>query len=72
MSDVAESVTLACLENGLLINQLKPNLIRFSPPLTVSEDEMDQAVRILGGLSRLSDCLASGFQSPLLRWLLPE
>ena len=49
-SDVAEAVTLACLENGLLINQLKPNLIRFSPPLTVSEDEMDQAARILGGV----------------------
>jgi acetylornithine/N-succinyldiaminopimelate aminotransferase len=46
-SDVAERITLDCLQNGLLINQLKPNLIRFSPPLVVSDAEIEQAVRIV-------------------------
>jgi 4-aminobutyrate aminotransferase-like enzyme len=30
-----------------LVNAVKPNAIRFMPPLTVSEDEIDEAIRIL-------------------------
>lgn len=48
--DVADQVTRGCLEGGLLVNQLKSNVIRLSPSLTVSEEELDQAVEILDGV----------------------
>jgi len=45
--DVAESVVKACMERGLLVNQVKPNAIRFMPPLIITQKEVDQAVQIL-------------------------
>lgn len=44
----ASEVVLKCLGNGLLINQVKPNAIRFVPPLIVSEGDVDQALDVLG------------------------
>ena len=35
------------LEKGLLINAVRPNMIRFMPPLNVSKDEIDQAVKVI-------------------------
>ena len=49
-ADVAERVTLGCLDAGLLVNQLKPNVIRLAPPLIVSEEEIDRAVEIIGNV----------------------
>ena len=46
--DIAQSVVMACLERGLLINQLKPNALRFIPPLIISNREVDEALVILG------------------------
>jgi 4-aminobutyrate aminotransferase-like enzyme len=37
----------SCSEHGLLINKVKPNALRFMPPLIVSRDEADEAVAIL-------------------------
>lgn len=45
--DIAESVLMACLERGLLVNQLKPNLIRLIPPLIIGKAEADEALGIL-------------------------
>ena len=45
--EIAEQVTRGCLDAGLLVNQLKPNVIRLSPPLVISEQELDEAVEIL-------------------------
>jgi len=45
--DVAEQVTLECLRQGLLINKVRPNTIRFMPPLITSDSDVDAAVRIL-------------------------
>jgi len=45
--DIAEKVVLACLSKGLLVNQVKPNALRFMPPLIVEEKEVDRAVNIL-------------------------
>ncbi|MBI4185957.1 MAG: acetylornithine transaminase [Chloroflexi bacterium] len=45
--DIAQSVTAACLERGLLVNRVKPNALRFMPPLIIGEDEVDEAVGIL-------------------------
>jgi acetylornithine/N-succinyldiaminopimelate aminotransferase len=46
-SDIAQSLVMACLERGLLVNLLKPNAVRFMPPLIVGEKEVDEALGIL-------------------------
>jgi len=46
-SDIAESVVTACVEKGLLVNRLKPNAVRFMPPLIIGNDEVDEALGIL-------------------------
>jgi len=45
--DIAESVLMACLDRGLLVNKLKPNTLRFMPPLIVGNKEVDEALSIL-------------------------
>ncbi len=45
--DIAEEVVSACVEKGLLLNKVKPNTIRFMPPLTVTEKEIDTAIDVL-------------------------
>ncbi len=45
--DVAEEVTLECLRQGLLINKVRPNTVRFMPPLIASDSDIDEAVAIL-------------------------
>ena len=45
--EIAQDVTMSCLNKGLLINKLKPNAIRFMPPLIITEKEVDEAVNIL-------------------------
>ena len=46
-SDVANSVLEACLDRGLLVNRVKPNTLRFMPPLVISTSEVDEAISIL-------------------------
>ncbi len=48
--DIAEEVQMACLERGLLLNRIRPNLIRFMPPLIITEAVVDQALDILKGV----------------------
>ena len=36
-----------CLERGLVVNNVTPTALRFAPPLTVSDDEIDEAVAIV-------------------------
>ena len=43
----APEVMKLCLEKGLLINAVRPNTLRFIPPLNVSEGEINKAVEIL-------------------------
>jgi acetylornithine/succinyldiaminopimelate/putrescine aminotransferase len=45
--DVAERVVLDCLQEGLVVNNVRPNAIRLAPALTVSDAEIDEAVAIL-------------------------
>ncbi len=49
-SDIAESVLMACLDKGLLVNKLKPNALRFMPPLIIGNKEVDEALGILDGV----------------------
>ncbi len=46
-SDIAQSVLMACLDGGLLVNRLKPNALRFMPPLNIGNEEVDEALGIL-------------------------
>jgi len=45
--DIAQEVLMACLGGGLLVNRLKPNALRFIPPLILSKEEVDEAIGIL-------------------------
>ncbi len=47
-SEIAEAVVLACLEKGLIINKVKADVIRFIPPLIVTQKDIDKALDILG------------------------
>ncbi|HSW57454.1 MAG TPA: aspartate aminotransferase family protein [Dehalococcoidales bacterium] len=45
--EIAEKVMYACLERGLVINFLKPNLLRVIPPLIIARDDIDEGIQIL-------------------------
>ncbi|HLF78717.1 MAG TPA: aspartate aminotransferase family protein [Dehalococcoidia bacterium] len=45
--DLAEKVVRDSLENGLIVNNVRPNAVRLAPSLLVSEAECDEAVSIL-------------------------
>jgi acetylornithine/succinyldiaminopimelate/putrescine aminotransferase len=46
-SDIGGTLLTACLERGLLVNRVKPNALRFMPPLIISNKEVDEALDIL-------------------------
>ncbi len=46
-SDIAGEMVKTCLENGLLINNVKPNAIRFIPPFIITEADIDEALAIV-------------------------
>ena len=46
-SDIASSLVTACLDRGLLVNRVKPNALRFMPPLITGKGEIDEALDIL-------------------------
>jgi acetylornithine/N-succinyldiaminopimelate aminotransferase len=45
--EIAADVLNSCLENGLLVNRVKPNALRFMPPLIIGNSEVDEAINIL-------------------------
>ena len=45
--EISASLVAACLENGLLLNAVRPNMLRFMPPLNASTEEIDEAVGIV-------------------------
>lgn len=51
-ADIAASVVGDCNKAGLLLNPVRPNVIRFMPPLTVSRAEIDAAMAKLGAVLR--------------------
>lgn len=48
MDNRAEAVVQRALEQGLLLNNVRPNAIRFAPALTITRAEIDQLVDRLG------------------------
>ena len=51
-SDISGQVLTHANAAGLLLNAVKPNAVRFMPPLTITREEIDQ------GVGRLSEALA--------------
>jgi acetylornithine/N-succinyldiaminopimelate aminotransferase len=51
--DIAPQVLTACLQKGLLVNAVKPNMIRFMPPLIVEKEHIDKAINTLREVLRL-------------------
>jgi acetylornithine/N-succinyldiaminopimelate aminotransferase len=45
--EIGQQVLMTCLENGLLVNKVKPNAIRLMPPLIIGNKEVDEAIAIL-------------------------
>ena len=45
--EIAGATVTAALPEGLLINAVRPNMIRFMPPLNATRDEIDEAIAIL-------------------------
>ena len=45
--EIAGATVTAALPEGLLINAVRPNMVRFMPPLNVTREEIDEAVAIL-------------------------
>ncbi len=43
----SKAVTAACLERGLVVNNITPTALRLAPPVTVSEAEIDEAMAIV-------------------------
>ena len=53
--DIADKIVLECLENGLIVNNVRPNAVRLAPPLTVENHEVDKALGIIeSAVSKLS------------------
>ena len=45
--EIGKAVLMACLENSLLVNRVRPNALRFMPSLIVTREEIDEALGIL-------------------------
>lgn len=54
-SELAEKVMYACLENGLSFKVSQGNVLTLSPPLTITESEIQKAVTIID--EALAKCL---------------
>ncbi|HEU0023829.1 MAG TPA: acetylornithine transaminase [Thermoleophilaceae bacterium] len=50
-ADAPDLVRRALLDERLVLNATGPDTVRLLPPLTVSEDEIDEAVRRIGALA---------------------
>jgi predicted acetylornithine/succinylornithine family transaminase len=46
----AKEIVAAALERGLVVNAPAPDVIRVAPPLTVSAEEVDEALALLGAV----------------------
>jgi predicted acetylornithine/succinylornithine family transaminase len=46
----AKAVQAECLRRGLVLNAVTPTALRFAPSLLVTDDEIDEAVGIVGGV----------------------
>jgi len=48
--DTAGQVVTTCLDQGLMIGSAQANIVRFAPPLIVTEAQLDQAIDTLAAV----------------------
>ena len=53
--DIAVDIVNESRKSGLLLNPVRPNVVRFMPPLTVTEDEIDKAIDIIDSVLQSLD-----------------
>ena len=53
--DIAVDIVNESRKLGLLLNPVRPNVVRFMPPLTVTEDEIDKAIDIIDSVLQSLD-----------------
>jgi acetylornithine/N-succinyldiaminopimelate aminotransferase len=51
----AKAVEAGCRERGLLVNAVTPTAVRLAPALLVTDDDIDEAVGILGAVLAEAD-----------------
>ena len=71
--EYSRDVVDACRERGLLVNNVRPDMIRLSPPLIVTADEVERAVAILAGVlkeRRVSVAEAGAAKAWILAFIL--
>jgi len=44
--EISKSIMADCVENGMMVNNVKPNAVRVMPPLNISKREIDEALNI--------------------------
>ena len=56
-TNIAKEIVESCLEEGLLLNAVKPNALRFMPPLNITQADIDAALAKLDSvLTRHESC----------------
>jgi 4-aminobutyrate aminotransferase-like enzyme len=49
---IVKAVAAECMERGLIVNAIGDSIIRFLPPLTIGESDVDEAISILASAIR--------------------
>ena len=47
LNDKIEDLVSKCADQGLLVNVIKDQILRFLPPLTITQEEIQEAVAAL-------------------------
>jgi acetylornithine/N-succinyldiaminopimelate aminotransferase len=45
--NIADKLVADCIEGGLLLNPVKPDTLRFMPPLNITRNDVDEAIALL-------------------------
>jgi acetylornithine/succinyldiaminopimelate/putrescine aminotransferase len=45
-----KDIVTACLKEGMLINCTMDTVLRFMPPLIITEEEIDRLIEVLDGI----------------------
>ncbi len=49
-TELSDRIVRTCLERGLLLNPVKPDVVRFIPPLNIGTADVDEGMSVLDGV----------------------